>query len=93
MKIHKTHNLYVNTGSYIDSNGESKNKYMNVGSVMEGKYGPFIFLNKAFNPAGIETDEGMSDIIISMKSVSDETKDGNKPNVFKDIKDVDEIPF
>lgn len=59
----KLYDLAVKTGSY-QSNGQTKNKYENIGSVMEGNNGQFIFLKKCFNPAGVES-QG-SDIIVSM---------------------------
>ena len=61
----KVYDLAVKTGSY-QKDGETKNRYKNVGSVMEGDNGMFMFLDKSFNPAGIESKEGSSDIIVSM---------------------------
>jgi len=48
----KTHSLAVKVGKYV-KNGEEKNKYIYIGSVIEGEYGPFILMDKTFNPAGV----------------------------------------
>jgi len=41
-------------GTYKDQQGNEKKKYQNVGVVLEGQRGPYIILEKWFNPAGIE---------------------------------------
>ena len=84
----KTHNLAVKVGSY-EKDGETKNRYENIGAVMKGEHGPFIFLKKTFNPAGIDTEN--SDIIVSIFPVekNEEKKDATIKNPFSD----DTIPF
>ena len=49
----RKYDLAVKTGSYENAQGETKNRYMNVGVVMESDNGPFILLDPAFNPAGV----------------------------------------
>ena len=71
--------LAVKTGTY-EKDGQTKNKYQNVGVIMEGEKGPFILLNKTFNPAGIQ--DGKESVIISMFS---ETKNTET--------DSDNLPF
>jgi hypothetical protein len=61
----KLYDLAVKTGSY-EKNGETKNKYENIGAIMEGENGKFIFIKRTFNPAGVEVQPGRSDIIVSM---------------------------
>ena len=58
----KLYDLAVKVGSY-EKNGETKNKYENVGVVMSGEHGPYIIMKRTFNPAGLG--EGES-IFISM---------------------------
>ena len=64
-------NLVVKIGSYTDRNGESKNKYLNVGTLMETADGnKFILLNRSFNPAGVPVDDaGKETILISMFNI------------------------
>lgn len=52
MGVRKTHDLAVKVGEY-ESNGETKSRYENVGSLMQGDNGPFILLKRSFNPAGV----------------------------------------
>lgn len=60
----RTYDLAVKTGSYENQHGETKNRYMNVGVVLEGDNGPFILLDPAFNPAGVPRKDGR--VLVSM---------------------------
>lgn len=62
----KVFDLAVKTGSYTNAAGEQKNRYENVGSIMEGDSGQFIILNRTFNPAGVPNPDNKSSVIISM---------------------------
>lgn len=62
----KIYDLAVKTGEYQTAQGETKGKWLNVGAVMEGDNGKFIFLNRTFNPAGISNPENRDNIILSM---------------------------
>lgn len=74
-----THKLAIKTGTY-EKDGQTKNKYQHVGVIMEGQNGPFVLLNKTFNPAGIQ--DGKESVIISMFEA--------KP---KDEAESDDFPF
>ena len=63
---HKTHDLAVKVGSYTNQQGEQKNRYQNVGALMQGDNGPFIMLAKWFNPAGVPDERGGESILISV---------------------------
>jgi hypothetical protein len=63
---HKTHDLAVKVGSYTNQQGEQKNRYQNVGALMQGDNGQFIMLAKWFNPAGVQDDRGGESILISV---------------------------
>lgn len=54
--------LAVKNGTYMD--GVEKNKWLNVGVVMQNDYGFFMLLDKTFNPAGVQGDD--SSVIVSM---------------------------
>lgn len=65
----KLYDLAVKTGTY-EKDGETKNRYENVGSVMEkDDGGRFILLNRTFNPAGVPNPQDKSSIIVSMFDV------------------------
>lgn len=65
MAVTKKYDLAVKTGSYTTAGGETKNRYMNIGAVMQGDNGPYIMLNAAFNPAGVPRKEGADSIMVS----------------------------
>lgn len=61
----KKYDAVVKTGSYVNSKGETKNRFENVGSVMESNDGGlYLILKATFNPAGAKQ-EGKDSIIIS----------------------------
>lgn len=77
MASKKLYDLAVVTGSYT-SQGETKNRYANVGAVMQSDDGnKFIMLNRHFNPAGVPFREGAESILVSMFKPKD--ADGNAP--------------
>jgi len=65
MASRKIKDLAVKTGSYTDRNGETKNRYENIGSLMDGDNGMYIMLKRTFNPAGIAVENGRDSILIS----------------------------
>ena len=75
MAARKTHDLVVTTGEY-QSQGQTKKRYQTVGALMEGDNGPFIMLEKWFNPAGVQDASGRSTLLISCF----EPRQGNTDN-------------
>lgn len=69
----KTHDLAVKVGEY-QKDGQTKNKYENVGVVIEGQNGPYILLKKTFNPAGVPGDK--ESIMVSMFPVQSDNEFG-----------------
>lgn len=69
----KTHDLAVKVSEFTNAQGEKKNRYQNVGAVMEGENGPFILLEKTFNPAGIQ--DGKNSVLISMFEIKPQNDD------------------
>ncbi|WP_413581114.1 hypothetical protein [Bdellovibrio sp. HCB288] len=67
----KTHDLAVKVGEYQKGN-ETKGRYLNIGAVMEGQNGPYLLINKTFNPAGIQ--DGKESILVSMFPVDNQKK-------------------
>lgn len=67
MASKKIYDLAVKTGSYTNSMGETKNRWLNVGAVMQADDGgKFIMLQKTFNPAGVQDERGGESILLSM---------------------------
>lgn len=66
----KVYDLAVKTGTYTQ-NGETKGRYENIGSVMEGTDGQFMMLKRSFNPAGVPFKDGSDAILVSMFTPKD----------------------
>lgn len=95
-------NMVVVTGKYTTNDGQEKNRYMNVGRVLEDdKCGKMYVLDKTFNPAGINN--GRDSVILNMFDIKDNQSQSQfekqkpqqpvpVPDLGADLKD-DEIPF
>lgn len=65
MATRKLYDLAVKVGEY-EQNGKTKGRYQNVGAVMEGDNGKYIFLDRFFNPAGVPNPDNRANVILSM---------------------------
>lgn len=62
----KKYDLVVKVGEYTDNQGQTKGRFKNVGVMMEGDKGPYILLDRTFNPAGVGGNDGRESIIVSL---------------------------
>lgn len=62
----KLYDLVVKVGEYQNQQGETKARYENIGSVMQGDNGQFAIMKRTFNPAGVPNPDGKDSIIVSM---------------------------
>jgi len=63
----KLYDVCVKTGSYTNQQGEPKNRYENIGTVMQGDDGgQFMLLKTTFNPAGVPNPENRDTVMCSM---------------------------
>lgn len=67
----KKFDLVVKVGEYTDNQGQTKGRFKNVGVMMEGDKGPYILLDRTFNPAGVGGYEGRESIIVSLYEPKD----------------------
>ena len=90
----KIKDLAVKTGSYVVNN-ETKNRYENIGAIMEGQDGSkFMFLKRSFNPAGVPFKDGSTDIIVSMFDVKKNGEAGQQTQQTQQAPEqTGEIPF
>lgn len=65
MATQKKYDAVVKTGSYTDAQGNQKNRYENIGSVMMGDNGPYLILKRTFSPAGVPNPEDRDSVIVS----------------------------
>lgn len=62
----KLYDVAVKTGSYTDRDGNTKNRYDNVGVVLEGDNGPYLMLKRTFNPAGVPGDADRDTVLLGL---------------------------
>jgi len=95
----KKFDLVVKVGEYTDGQGQTKGRFKNVGVMMEGDKGPYILLDRTFNPAGVGGNEGRESIIVSLYEPKDSggqsshsaaKADGYQPKA-RDLDD--DVPF
>lgn len=90
----KIKDLAVKTGSY-EKDGETKNRYENIGAIMQSDDGgKFMFLKRSFNPAGVPFRDGSESIIVSMFDVKNDSRSSTQSEApeSKVLSDND-IPF
>lgn len=63
--MQKLYDAVVKTGEYTDGQGNTKGRYENVGSVMQGDNGQFLILKRTFNAAGVPNPENKDSVIVS----------------------------
>jgi len=61
----KLYDVTVKTGEYTNQQGETKGRYENIGTMMQGDNGPFLILKRTFNPAGVPNPENKDSVICS----------------------------
>lgn len=61
----KKYDVAVKVGEY-EKGGEIKGRYINVGAILQGKDGPYLVLERTFNPAGVPNPENRSNLILSL---------------------------
>ena len=86
----KKYDIVAKTGEYT-SNGETKSRYLNVGAVMSGEHGPYMLLNKTFNPAGVPGDPAKASILLSLFEPRDKPEQSAPAHTR--MPDDDNIPF
>lgn len=75
----KLKDLCVKTGEYTTKTGETKGRYVTVGSLMANDDGgQFLLLSRWFNPAGVPTKEAGQDSILV--SAFDPREEGAAPS-------------
>lgn len=53
----KVYDMVVKIDTYTDQNGDEKGRYQNIGVMLEGPNGPYLLMDKTFNPAGVAGDD------------------------------------
>lgn len=80
MATTKKYDIAVKTGSYQDrATGETKNRYQNIGAVMQGDNGPYILLDPLINLAAIPREAGKDRVICSLFEPRDNNQQAPAP--------------
>lgn len=77
MATTKKYDIAVKTGSYTDSTGQNKNRYQNIGAVMQGDNGPYLLLDPMINLAAVPREAGKDRVICSL--FEPKPQDGQQP--------------
>lgn len=89
--MRKLKDLAVSTGSYT-KDGQEKKRWRTIGALMDdGKGGQFIFIDRAFNPAGVPAKEGSESILVSMFDPKGQAE--SAPAQAAQAAPVEDIPF
>ena len=93
----KKYDLVVKVGEYTDGQGQTKGRFKNVGVMMDGDKGPYILLDRTFNPAGVGGNEGRESIIVSLYEPKQEggqqAHSAAKANAYQSQDLDDSVPF
>lgn len=95
----KKFDLVVKVGEYTDGQGQTKGRFKNVGVMMDGDKGPYILLDRTFNPAGVGGNDGRESIIVSLYEPKDnggqQAHSAAKANAYQPAaRDLDDdVPF
>ena len=74
--MRKIKDLAVKVGTY-QKDGQDKNRYLNIGSVMEDDNGgSFILLNRTFAPSGVPNPDNRDSVLVSMFDVKGREETG-----------------
>lgn len=75
----KIYDVVVKTGTYTDGQGQQKNRYENIGVVLQGNDGPYMLLKKTFNPAGVPSDRDTIMVSLFQPQQNNQQAQGNQP--------------
>ena len=88
----KRYDAAVKVGEY-QSGGETKSRYLNVGAVLEGPNGPYLLLDRTFNPAGVPNPDNRSNLIVSLFEPRPREKQQGQQRQAVDNDMNDPVPF
>jgi len=71
MGTKKLYDMAVRTGEFTDKEGNTKGKFLNVGAILEtekddGSKNRYMLLDRTFNPAGVVSPDGRSNVMVSL---------------------------
>lgn len=61
-----TQDLLVKTGEY-EQNGQTKARWKRIGRIVDSAKGPYMLLEKTFNPAGVPDSRDSDSILVTIR--------------------------
>lgn len=62
----KKYDVAIPLGNYTDRDGNEKTRWQNVGAILEGENGPYLLLDRWFNPGGMPNPDNRTSVILSL---------------------------
>jgi hypothetical protein len=62
----KLYDVAIPLGTYADRDGNEKTRWQNVGAILEGDKGPYLLLDRWFNPGGMPNPENRTSVILTL---------------------------
>ncbi len=66
MAAKKLYDVAIPLGTYEDRDGKEKTRWQNVGAILEGEKGPYLLLDRWFNPGGMPNPENRTSVILTL---------------------------
>jgi hypothetical protein len=89
--MEKLYNLSVKTMDYTNSKGERKKRYLSIGAIYDSGKGPYMILDRTFNPAGVSNPDNRTGVVVSMFEPREHNSD--KIDLDDEPSDYNEMPF
>ena len=75
MANRKLYDVAIPLGTYGDRSGNEKVRWQNVGAILEGDKGPYLLLDRWFNPAGLPNPENRTSVVLTLFDASKKSQD------------------
>lgn len=62
----KMYDVVIPLGTYADREVNEKTRWQNIGAIIEGEKGPYLLLDRWFNPAGMPNPENRTSVILTL---------------------------
>ena len=71
----KLFDVSIPLGTYSDRSGTEKVRWQNVGAILEGDKGPYLLLDRWFNPAGLPNPDNRTSVVLTLFDATKKSQD------------------